>query len=58
MGRALGGMDLLKMSMVFIMLEKQCWKIIVNPNAVVTMVLKGKYFPHGNSLPPNLGEAK
>lgn len=37
------------------MLRKQCWNLISNPNAVVSRILKAKYFPKGDFLESQLG---
>ena len=38
-----------------VMLAKQLWRILQNPNSLVARVLKAKYFPTGDILNANLG---
>jgi len=32
------------------LLAKQCWRLIQNPQSLVTRIVKAKYYPHGSPL--------
>ncbi|KAF5462683.1 hypothetical protein F2P56_018670 [Juglans regia] len=58
MGRAkaIGGMGFRELhSFNLAMLPKQAWRLIHYPQALVSKVLKAKYFPHGQFLNAKLG---
>lgn len=37
------------------LLAKQCWRILSNPNSLLSQTLKGKYFSQGDILTVRLG---
>lgn len=40
------------------MLGKKCWKILTNPDAIISRVSKAKYFLRGDFLGASIGHNK